>query len=450
MEKTKGWDQLWFLTLVKYSFGNAPLFYDDIPERLKKSEDAIKIMYYNNQNKGIITNDFFVWALENNISYDAVRWFIKDFSYQEDKELEWLIDALFNQYTIYSDESNNCVKFRFKDIDGNTNVKWYNDFVLSGIAFEGNTTPIDIDELFDKFKLQKNNNDAKLKHIATFNGEDGNRFADILKSNKVTILLETLLQCDHIYMHWATENLLYFSLVDIVDSVLEVPFILDEVKNVLYNYATKDRNFLLSFLAQYDYPNIKEDKIKDFCEHFICWLDSLEAQNIEDDFSLELLRQGMKSSRRTNNLLFLQDNTDKLLIKNFVPIYAMRVATFPNSNIHFDQCAIVEDNIERYVRTYCSSKIANYDFVKSTSSKWIQLSDMVSGIHGALMAYLNVHDITSISKELSCFSETQKKNLEMFMKLKRQSTRKNKYFDNMSKNLQQIERLQFLMSYCKV
>ena len=26
-----------------------------------------------------------------------------------------------------------------KDIKGNTNVKWYNDFVLSGIAFEGDS-----------------------------------------------------------------------------------------------------------------------------------------------------------------------------------------------------------------------------------------------------------------------------------------------------------------------
>ena len=34
---------------------------------------------------------------------------------------------------------------------------------------------------------------------------------------------------------------------------------IDEVKNILYNYAVNDQEGLLSLLAQYDYPNIKED-----------------------------------------------------------------------------------------------------------------------------------------------------------------------------------------------
>lgn len=135
----------------------------------------------------------------------------------------------------------------------------------------------------------------------------------------------------------------------IVDSVLELPFIHDEVKNILYKYAVKDQEGLLSLLAQYDYPNIKKDIISSFCEQLICWIESLTPQSIEEDFALELLRQGTKTSRRINHLLFLEDNTDKLLIENFVPIYTMRAATFPNSNIHFDKCGIVESNIQTYI-----------------------------------------------------------------------------------------------------
>lgn len=362
----------------------------------------------------------------------------------------WIIDSFFKCYTIYLDESNNCVKFRFKDIKGNTNVKWYNDFVLSGIAFEGDSDPIRIEELFRKFELQKNITDVKLKHIANYNGEDSERFVDILKSDKVSILLETLLQSNRVYIHWATQNLLYYSLVDIVDSVLELPFIHDEVKNILYNYAVNDQEGLLSLLAQYDYPNIKEDKISSFCEQLICWIESLTPQSIEEDFALELLRQGTKTSRRINHLLFLEDNTDKLLIENFVPIYAMRAVAFPNSNIHFDKCGIVESNIQTYIDTYCVNKAPNYDFLNSKNSRWIQLSDMVSGINGALMAYVNLHDIRSIRERLRYFDETQNRNLVMFMKLRKISSRKNKYFDNMSKNLQQIERIQFLMEYCNL
>lgn len=148
-----------------------------------------------------------------------------------------------------------------------------------------------------------------------------------------------------------------------MDSVLELPFIHDEVKNILYKYAVKDQEGLLSLLAQYDYPNIKKDIISSFCEQLICWIESLTPQSIEEDFALELLRQGTKTSRRINHLLFLEDNTDKLLIENFVPIYAMRAATFPNSNIHFDKCGIVESNIQTYIDTYCVNKTPNYDFL---------------------------------------------------------------------------------------
>ena len=206
MESKNVLEQLSFLTLENFVFSNSSFLPKDVPEIFKKSNDINKIMNYNNQNKGIITNDFFTWALENNISYEVINWFIKDFSCQMNKELEWLIDAFFNQYTIYLDESSNCVKFRFKDIDGNTNVNWYNDFVLSGIAFEGKSEPFNIDELFNKFAIQKNIVDAKLKHIAKYNGEDNNRFINILQSDKVSVLLETLLQSNRVYIHWSTQN----------------------------------------------------------------------------------------------------------------------------------------------------------------------------------------------------------------------------------------------------
>ena len=54
-------------------------------------------------------------------------------------------------------------------------------------------------------------------------------------------------------------------------------------------------------------------------------------------------------------------------------------------------------NIHRYI---CVNKTPNYDFLNSKNSRWIQLSDMVSGINGALMAYVNLHDIRSIRERL--------------------------------------------------
>ena len=447
MEVGSGLDQLLFLTLRDFSFINRKLCLDDIPEKIKKTNDAVKIMSYNNQNQGMITNDFFVWALKNDISYKTMIWYIKDFSNQSDYELLNLVDSLFNHYTFYLDESNNCGKFRFKNAEGVTNVKWYNDFVLSGVVFEGDSASFMVEDLFDKFKFQSNNTDAKLKNIAKYNGEDPNRFVDILKSNKVSVLLETLFHSKGVYIHWETENLLYYSLVDIVDSVIDEPYLLDMTKNVLYNYAEHNEDDLFNMLAYYEYPNIKDEQISDFCEQFLIWLESLEAQSYEEIIALNLLHEGMTSSLRTNDLLFLQNNKDRLLIEDFVPLYAQRVAAFPNSVLHFDKCGLVENKMQLCIKAFCGHKVPYYDFINSEDNKWIQLSDMIAGIHGALMSYVNTHDIPNIRKDLLHLNEIQNHNLYLLMSLRKKSYRKNIHFDRMSKNVRQKERLHFLRDY---
>ena len=69
-------------------------------------------------------------------------------------------------YTMYYDESNNCLKFKFKDADGDLNVDYTEDYVLAGVAFEGTESPMHIDAVFSKpnnyiiiecfaFRLQK-------------------------------------------------------------------------------------------------------------------------------------------------------------------------------------------------------------------------------------------------------------------------------------------------------
>lgn len=356
-----------------FTFGTTPLFPDNFPKSFGE-EVLQKIADYNNHHHGIIDNDFVKWALENKIPYNVVLWFIKDFSGQTDQELLWYIDTCLCHYTIYSDESSNCIKFRFKDETGKLNIDWHNDFVVAGVAFEGDQTPFDIDILFSSLNLQKTITDAKLKNIAEYNGEDIDRFVDILKSHKLEIILTTLKDCN-VYLHWSTQSLLYYALVDIVDSVINVPVMLDAIKNAFYKYVLKDLDVFLKFLASYDYPNIKGDRIVEFCDELIDWIESLEPESEQDEFYLKTFRQSIKSSKKANQLIFLKNNVDNLLIENFVPVYGMRLGDFPNSTIHFDQCSIVEDNIKGYEEIFCDLKVPEYDFLTSTNNKWLQLSD---------------------------------------------------------------------------
>ena len=383
--------------------------------------------------------------MQNNITYEAVLWFVKDFSEQTDEKLLQLIDAYFCPYTIYCDESSNAIKFRFKDETGKLNVDWRNDFVLAGIAYEGDTPPFDIDDLFASFELQKTVKDAKLGNIAKYKGNDVNRFVDILKSPKVMLFLNALWN-SNTYIHWSTQSLLYFALVDIVDSMMEIPYMLNEIKNIFYKYVQLDLDCFLEFLARYSYPNIKKEKVEDFCEEFISWIESIEPESHEDEFCLEFLRQGSKSSKKSGNLLYLTENRDNLLIENFVPIYASRLVEFPNSTIHFDKCAIAEENIDRFANSFCDIKTPAYDFLISTENKWIQLCDFVSGIIAALLAFVNENDVDEINAATEAFDETQKHNLKLLTQLIRRSSTKNKYFDHMSCNYKQGERIRYLIS----
>lgn len=437
----------------EFSFGNRPLFPQDFPLHIADRTSLLQIAGYNNQHHGIIDNNFLKWALQNNISYEAILWFVKNFSEQTDKEVLQLIDAYFCPYTIYCDESSNAIKFRFKDETGKLNVDWRNDFVLAGIAYEGDTLPFDIDELFASFKLQKTVTDAKLKNIASYNGEDVNRFVDILKSKKVNTFLNTLWN-SNTYIHWSTQSLLYFALVDIVDSMLDIPYMLNEIKNILYKYVISDLDHFLEFLARYNYPNIKSERTEDFCEEFISWIESIEPESQEDEFCIEFLKQGAKSSRKSGELIFIteskdNENQDDFLIENFVPIYASRLGEFPSSTIHFDKCDIVEKNISGLANVFCDIKTPTYDFLISTENKWIQVCDFVSGIIAALLAFVNENDIAEINTLIESLDEIQKHNLKLLMNLMQKSTDKNKYFDHMSCNYEQGERIRYLIDKSK-
>ena len=433
------------LLKYKFSFANGPLFAQQFPDYITDRTSLLQIAEYNNRQHGIIDNDFLKWALKNNVSYEAVLWFVKDFSEQTDEELLQLIDAYFCPYTIYCDESSNAIKFRFKDETGKLNVDWRNDFVLAGVAYEDDTQPFDIDELFASFKLQKTVTDAKLGNIAKYNGVDVNRFIDILKSKKVNLFLSAL-WTSNIYIHWSTQSLLYFALVDIVDSVMNIPLMSNRIKNALYKYVRFDLDYFLEFLARYSYPNIKKEKVENFCEEFIYWIESIEPVSHEDEFCLEFLRQGAKSSKKSGDLLFLTENRDNLLIENFVPIYASRLGEFPSSTIHFDKCGIAEENIDRLANAFCDIKKPTYDFLDSTENRWIQICDFVSGMIAALLAFVNENDIDEINAALEIFDETQKNNLKLLTQLIRKSSTKNKYFDHMSCNYEQGERVRYLIS----
>ena len=395
---------------------------------------------YNNAHKGIIDTEFIPWALDNSISYRVLRWFIHDFSGVDDESILCFLDGVFNHYTMYYDESTNCLKFKFKDADGDLNVDYTEDYVLAGVAFEGTELPMDIDTVFSKLQLQKSITDVKLKHLIGKVPEGTHKFLHALDSAKVESVLTDILSVDNLYVHWGAINLLYYSLADIVDSVLSVPEYHNEIKNVLFEYARRDEKHVLPLLAHYKYPNIEPSKIKDYCFAMVGWIENIEPDNIEDEFLLEFLRQELKAAGKKGDLPFLVDNDDHVLIDGFAADYMSRMGIFQGSTHIFDEISEVQEVLER---TPIDGKFlfnqAEFRFEKSHNSKWLQLCDVVAGIMASFFTFANRVTLDEFVPMIGTLNEQQKRNLALLHRLMKKSTDKNMFFAQKSNAFSQTE-----------
>lgn len=426
------------------NISNRQLKKTDFPKFANENEgiqyELTHVARYNNIHKGIIDEEFIQWALDNSISYRVVRWFVADFSGVDDENILCFLDGIFNHYTMYYDESNNCLKFKFKDVGGELNVDYTEDYVLAGVAFEGTEPPIDIDTVFSKLHLQKSITDVKLKHLIGKVPEGMHKFLHALNSAKVESVLIDLLAVDNLYIHWSAINLLYYALVDIVDSVLSIPAYHNEIKNVLFKYAKRDENYILPLLAQYNYPNIDPCKIRDYCFGMVEWIESIVPDNGKDEFFLEFLRQELKASGKKENLPFLIDNEDHVLIDGFSSDYMSRMGIFQGSTHIFDEISEVQEALERHpINGKYMFNRADFHFEKSHNSKWLQLCDIIAGIMASFFTFANRVTVEEFVPLIGILTEQQKRNLALLHRLMKKSTDKNMFFAQKSNVFSQTE-----------
>ena len=426
------------------NISNRPLTKTDFPEFTNENEgimcELTRVAHYNNIHNGIIDAEFIQWALDNSISYRVVRWFIADFSGVDDENILCFLDGVFNHYTMYYDESNNCIKFKFKNVDGDLNVDYTEDYVLAGVAFEGTEPPMDIDTVFSKLKLQKSITDIKLKHIIGKVPDGTHKFLHAMNSQKVELVLTDFLTVDNLYIHWSAINLLYYALVDIVDSVLSVPIYHNEIKNALFKYAKLDEDYILPLLAQYKYPNIDPCKIRDYCFEIVEWIEGIVPDNAEDEFLLEFLRQELKASGKKETLPFLIDNEDHVLIDGFAADYMSRLGIFQGSTHIFDEISEVQEVLGSHpINGKYLFNSADFRFEKSHNSKWLQLCDIIAGIMASFFTFANRVTVEEFVPIIGILTEQQKRNLALLHRLMKKSTDKNMFFAQKSNVFSQTE-----------
>ncbi|RUO45720.1 hypothetical protein CWE23_00245 [Idiomarina aquatica] len=324
-------------------------------------------------------------------------------------------------YTFCYDETNNIRKFYLRESDFNSTFT--DNFVLGGLVYQG-AAP-DVQSLIDSFKLQKSVKEVKFKHIAK------GGFIECLSSQKLKLFFEYIAS-NGLYIHYSSLNILYWSIVDIVDSAVELsevsqqlgPQFANTMKNDLYKLARIEIDSMISLFRKYGYPNIKKNEVLSFIEDmsdlFTDYLDDVEFH-----FGLESLRQILKEAKKKDSLPFVMDADDFVLINDFSQFYLRPVYMFKNSQHIFDNEESIVKLLSEYKIMYDSKELNNFVFVDSESNQLIQLSDVLVGLIGKLYSYVNTNNRVQIHSDFCSLSQIQRDNIDLLLWLIDRSRDKN-------------------------
>lgn len=282
-------------------------------------------------------------------------------------------------YTFYYDETNNIRKLYLKDTG--LNVKRADNFVLAGILHKGLSVNSDFPDLFRKLNLQKSANELKLKHIAKGN------FLNMLKSEKLHIIFSWLIEKE-LYIHYFNLNIIYWSVIDIIDSIigeLHHPFYTMNhmsLKSDFYEIANSKADTFLNKLHEFNYPDVPKEKGNIFCR----WLIEFVCINnaVLPDYRANVLETLIKESLKIEELPFISGFHGRELISSFMVFYLRNLYLFKNSKHIFDEERSIQDDVNNFPLTENGEPVQNFAFVKSHDCKGVQISDVIAGFLGSI------------------------------------------------------------------
>lgn len=309
--------------------------------------------------------------------------------------------------TFYYDETNNIKKLHLKK--GDFNVDYTASFVLGGFAYTG-TMP-DMADVFNGIQLQPSVVEVKLSHLAK------GSFEDCLKSKYLGKFLENVTS-KPLYLHFSELNLLYYSLVDIVDSALPIELMIyhRDFKNALYVACKMNLNDVLPLLVKYTYPNIPHDATKCFVGDLFRAI-APSKKNLPLGITLNKLEELLREAAENDELPFITDEEDYMLIKGLMELYARPVHLFANSEHFFDNECEIKEQLQNSPLLLNGQPMTNYKFLDSKTDKLIQASDVIIGLIGKMFKYINEKKHMEIASEIETMSVQQLSNLDLLLGL---------------------------------
>ena len=372
---------------------------------------------------------------------------------EDQKDTVWKLNGIkpFNEeMTFYYDESGNCRKFYLTDNGFNDLEAIKGDFVLAGIAHNGKSYEIDLVSLHEALEYKEGQKELKFKHLY-HNSAD---FVSFMGSKRATEFLEWL-DKSGLYIHYSALNNLFYSLVDIVDSLWEThPMCIMyfwDIKNALYDFTIEHQDEVIDILIRHTYPDVKDTV--SFCYELCDLISKYNDDSIYNPgFFLELFRQMLKAAGKMGKLPFIQDNEPNMLIKEYYLFYLERCEIFSKSLHIFDEEKAVEKKLSN-IQLYEHGKILNhYKFVKSHENIFVQISDMIAGLLRRLFIFLDEKSIGEIKSLAEKLNENQINNFNILWRLISRSDEKSPLLiknANTPKNIQErMMKLQILGRSC--
>lgn len=338
----------------------------------------------------------------------------------------------------YYDESNNCRKFWLDSDKTNFNHDFRADFVLAGIATD-KEYQIPFEELKQRFRLQKNV--VELKSKSLFKGKD---FLQSMGTKQATALIKLFSDYD-LYIHYSNVNNFYYTIVEILDSIV-TPDEIDEfgfnyfgLKTTFYDMLVPSIDEVIQIMIKYSYPNIKTADIEAFCNALMDAIDSQYIQKPDQKFVFGMLKRASKS----RELVFIQDNIDYVMQEDYSIFYVDTIMKFSKSMHHFDEELSIQDKVARTVSAF-DKDATNYEFINSRDNTMIQISDLVAGLLGRMFFFINsVSSYNEIQKKVIELNDIQVINCKHFNELRIKSNFHNKGFLHSTTTVGIIKRLDF-------
>jgi hypothetical protein len=345
-------------------------------------------------------------------------------------------------YTFYHDETNNIRKLHVAA--RGLNVAELKVFVLGGVVHEGSPRLIDIEPLRAAMRIQKTACEIKLEHVAK--GD----FLELLRSAKLTTFLRWITDTQ-LMIHYHELDPLYWSIVDIVDSILSKlrnPGLVQYhalLKSDLAAVLRSDLPAAISLFYRYSYPGLAPEHRKPFLNELIALLEHTSA--VLPAPNATVLKNVLKAGRGLDSLDFIEGYPPNMLIDDFSTFYLGRIAIFKHAPHVLDMEESIRDHFLQTPLTSGGKPVTHYRFADSKAEPGIQLADIVVGLLGKMHSYFTETPPEKVAADRANLTGTGLQNAELLRDLIAASNDANIAFLHHVSSMHDLDKLDLFLRF---